>query len=851
MENSDSHMEVDEPMSLAMDCLFDDETTLDAFWEIGVPNTPFGAPLGRNPALVNSTQAPLASSSYSYPDVQQEEHSSTSPTHLDLLGLEQFTSIDWMNVDSAPGNSLSLSHCPGETSTMTANDNTVSQTQAIQGKPKGHRTKISNHQRIALESWISHHTEPYPTKDEKLELSRRTGLTEGQISSWFSRTRQRRLERVKPIVSGNEMIAGLKGPMSCYRNVLPAPAGTTETELQNSHFNIHQARPNAQSYPQPYNDTGEPPYLEIMPRKPEVKECSRSVSLPLRVGETQSQETIRAQSQPPVFNLGHMYRSMHAPRLGLTERLSLDVIDSRHNGSENSGSHTSKKSVTRASHPMSNLAQSQRQDDRLSRTAAWIQEVSEYMQRSEEPSALSSLAHAQNLPFLPEDSQGSNHNKSSSAGLPGAFDGKAGVDRAPSPSPEAPQCPKTWDSQLDSAMSDLLSRSIENTPEYRSLPPPLSPPQNLPGGESRASEYSFDATSDHRSSMSSAASASSFLSFGSRKGRRVAFCHSTPGPPSEQIHSVSAYDQGMDQEAHNSSRKRTASEISTGNGIGNYYCPFCKRCFKTKYAWKRHEESTHAPQKIWICASSATEIESCLLSTCPSNGPETLGLNPVRCTHGFQECWQKPELKRTFYGGMPSSSTWSRFIWSETVKNQQYDMRCHFCGFIASNWTDRVEHIAAHFEKGFTMDDWRPRGPYCCGSCFCIAYEEETENHSCPPSQRGLACPFYRKDPAIYRCGRFEASFIKELTEHFYKTHLFSSPSRQCQSCLKWFKTRDDFDEHLFIEDCCKGGLTPFPVFRVIFEVCESKVSVEDKWYQIWKIIAPGEQVPWSLFVCS
>ena len=36
-----------------------------------------------------------------------------------------------------------------------------------------------------------------------------------------------------------------------------------------------------------------------------------------------------------------------------------------------------------------------------------------------------------------------------------------------------------------------------------------------------------------------------------------------------------------------------------------------------------------------------------------------------------------------------------------------YDLTCHFCKHESATWQDRASHIAAHFESGMTMADWK------------------------------------------------------------------------------------------------------------------------------------------------
>ena len=70
----------------------------------------------------------------------------------------------------------------------------------LSSSKKQQRRRITRKQRGVLETWISSHEQPYPTKTEKISLSHQTGMSVAQISGWFTRTRQRKLKRL-PITS--------------------------------------------------------------------------------------------------------------------------------------------------------------------------------------------------------------------------------------------------------------------------------------------------------------------------------------------------------------------------------------------------------------------------------------------------------------------------------------------------------------------------------------------------------------------------------------------------------------------------------------------------------------------------
>jgi hypothetical protein len=60
---------------------------------------------------------------------------------------------------------------------------------------KRKRDNLTEEAKAVMMGWINDHiANPYPTKEEKEELSLRTGLTTVQISNWFTNARRRYLK---------------------------------------------------------------------------------------------------------------------------------------------------------------------------------------------------------------------------------------------------------------------------------------------------------------------------------------------------------------------------------------------------------------------------------------------------------------------------------------------------------------------------------------------------------------------------------------------------------------------------------------------------------------------------------
>lgn len=201
-------------------------------------------------------------------------------------------------------------------------------------------------------------------------------------------------------------------------------------------------------------------------------------------------------------------------------------------------------------------------------------------------------------------------------------------------------------------------------------------------------------------SSSRAVSACSYTFFGPRRGRRAVFQE-----PS-----------GMDTRSCNDPETPSKDTMKT-----RYQCTFCQDAFSTRYTWRRHEESVHAPQKLWICGPPAIDDKYYARRTkgigCPICDGAASDQPP--CRHEFETCWKKPERERTFFrkdnlaqhvrlvhcGGEPNDQLDLR-SWNRDVPPGTYDLLCHFCHHRNESWDERAKHIPNHFEGGLDMNNW-------------------------------------------------------------------------------------------------------------------------------------------------
>lgn len=150
-----------------------------------------------------------------------------------------------------------------------------------------------------------------------------------------------------------------------------------------------------------------------------------------------------------------------------------------------------------------------------------------------------------------------------------------------------------------------------------------------------------------------------------------------------------------------SSRIRPSMEICWPR----FQCTFCGRDFQKKHDWARHEVSVHVPIASWECGRSSGPPQDQAGIT---QSPEYL------VAHKFQPCWQRSSKERTFTRKdnlrqhLKVTHGCSYEPWMDTWERRLGDIKstCGFCALTLRTWDERVEHLASHFEEGYTMDSW-------------------------------------------------------------------------------------------------------------------------------------------------
>lgn len=550
--------------------------------------------------------------------------------------------------------------------------------------PQTRRLKITESQERLLMDWVDRNPEPYPTKQEKVNLASLTDISATQLDSWFSRLRQRKLQRVERPVPTNS-------------------TGQTVAQLSSDHGNhtrlldqVNESRPGFRHSCVSFQSVDlhgreNIDFLDEFSRY--SRPFLRGGSLDTNIGCTTPDGRIpspRATSLPLRFGLDHTrVLSSHA-LVECDGALSLEALASLHGGS---WSLTTTEETLEQILPLP--AQSICLEPRTTTVCvdSWLQglEASEHCLSDHNTGPPSSHAFT----TMTEDAQ---------------------------------------DSSLSPSPLDVLSAASNHFPEARK-------------------------GSDNGSSNGSAASASSYLSFGPRKGRRVAFktppifdrstLDGTSGdatldrPPMSAALFVGMQENRSERELLSASYWSQRPSYSTRPDheapgdeehpfakrqkqmATKYVCTFCQRSYSNRFTWERHEKSAHIAGDLWICGDTLS-MEA--LQDCPICATGGILHSIGECGHRFPECLRRPKGARTFYRRDAlkqhlkvfhcKNQAWPKQtvplhldVWRVHSSPAATSLVCRFCCYQPRNWEARVQHITSHFEVGMDLSEWKASSP--------------------------------------------------------------------------------------------------------------------------------------------
>ncbi|KAI0426761.1 hypothetical protein F5Y09DRAFT_345343 [Xylaria sp. FL1042] len=470
------------------------------------------------------------------------------------------------------------------------------------------RTTINRHQKEILTNWIAVNPEPYPSKEEKEMLATATGLSIKQISGWFTRTRQRVLQRVQ----SNALVATPDG----------IPRLTTTLERRTT-GEVVVLSGNQQSS-RLTDSSGRNPHTTLNPYWP------RCASLPPEPNRRFSRKpSKRARSLPYMFTLDNIRPRISSLSQVSQGQLSMDVAAATHesgvferNKPNADTQLPPQREVEDPLYPLKPIPNS-------SFVEAWIEDVARHgVSTPENPkktacysSSVESHDINDNHPL--EETRG----RSRLSGL-GELITNSKMSTTDDQNSRRPVKASTRVRGANACQyckgRKVRCSGLADSPSGKCI---NCIKMNQECIFYTQDENRFDAKSTARSSISSASSASSYMSFGPRKGRRVAFRNpfyydpdnSPPAaarideaPISTERRSVSSLKRKA-QSPPDDEGNRSRSFIPGGYWSRNetrrlqssqsYACTFCHEKFAYYYTWRRHEESIHFSQHTWTLPS--------------------------------------------------------------------------------------------------------------------------------------------------------------------------------------------------------------------------------------------------------
>ncbi|RMZ82640.1 hypothetical protein DV738_g1651, partial [Chaetothyriales sp. CBS 135597] len=240
-----------------------------------------------------------------------------------------------------------------------------------------------------------------------------------------------------------------------------------------------------------------------------------------------------------------------------------------------------------------------------------------------------------------------------------------------------------------------------------------SSPSSRGYSRSRASSCKRGGSSETSSGGFSRFRAPSVSSFETRDSTNsVDTLNSSRSAQSKRSH-VSAHDRRRRRRAPMT--QRAAAQQAKSRSVRIFQCTFCTDTFPAKYDWQRHEKSLHLALERWVCCpdggivtSPVTGVSQCAFCQRPNPSAEHLE------EHNFGACHEKTLQERTFYRkdhlrqhlklmhGCKYESHMEE--WKSTTNDIKSS--CGFCPSQFTTWSQRADHLAAHFRNGADMSTW-------------------------------------------------------------------------------------------------------------------------------------------------
>ncbi|ETN44108.1 uncharacterized protein HMPREF1541_10658 [Cyphellophora europaea CBS 101466] len=162
--------------------------------------------------------------------------------------------------------------------------------------------------------------------------------------------------------------------------------------------------------------------------------------------------------------------------------------------------------------------------------------------------------------------------------------------------------------------------------------------------------------------------------------------------------------------------QRAAAQQAKSRSARIFQCTFCTDTFPAKYDWQRHEKSLHLALERWTCCPTggtytvpSTGLAHCVFCNCLDPTPSHL-----ETVHNFNVCQEQTQQERTFYRKdhlrqhlkLRHGAKFERHMEAWKTTTNEIKSACGFCPSKFTTWSQRADHLAAHFRNGADMKDW-------------------------------------------------------------------------------------------------------------------------------------------------
>lgn len=162
--------------------------------------------------------------------------------------------------------------------------------------------------------------------------------------------------------------------------------------------------------------------------------------------------------------------------------------------------------------------------------------------------------------------------------------------------------------------------------------------------------------------------------------------------------------------------QRAAAQATKSRSARIFQCTFCTDTFPAKYDWQRHEKSLHLALERWTCCPNggtytipSTGLDHCVFCNCLNPTPAHL-----ESEHNFLVCQEQTVQERTFYRKdhlrqhlkLRHSAKFEKHMESWKTTTNEIKSACGFCPSKFTSWSQRADHLAAHFRNGADMSTW-------------------------------------------------------------------------------------------------------------------------------------------------